>query len=141
MKSRYVEPPGSVLVIDGLRSPKARDLAERLARGGLAYASLVECRTADSFDVVVLEVETEVPQIREHDIRPIERLAVCFDHADAQDARYPGIAGGLSGHRSPVPAGRRCPETAVSVRRGILRHPAPLDVGILRAAASGLAPA
>jgi len=84
VKNRYVEPPGSVLVIDGLRSPKARDLAARLARGGLAYASLVECRTADSFDVVVLEVETEVPQIREHDIRPIERLAVCFDHADAR---------------------------------------------------------
>lgn len=80
----YVDAPGSVLVIDGLRSPKARDLAVRLARGGLAYASLVECRTTDSFDVVVLEVETEVPQIREHDIRPIERLAVCFDHADAR---------------------------------------------------------
>ena len=82
--NRYVDAPGSVLVIDGLRSPKARDLAGRLARGGLAYASLVECRTTGSFDVVVLEVETEVPQIREHDIRPIERLAVCFDHADAK---------------------------------------------------------
>jgi hypothetical protein len=82
--NRYVDAPGSVLVIDGLRSPKARDLAGRLARGGLAYVSLVECRTADSYDVVVLEVETEVPQIREHDIRPIERLAVCFDHADAR---------------------------------------------------------
>lgn len=84
MRNRYVEPPGSALVISGLRSPKARDLASRLARGGLAYASLVECRAADSFDVVVLEVETEVPQICEHDIRPIERLAVCFDHADAR---------------------------------------------------------
>lgn len=82
--NRYVDAPGSVLVIDGFRSPKARDLAVRLARGGLAYASLVECRTAGSFDVVVLEVETEVPQIREHDIRPVERLAVCFDHSDAR---------------------------------------------------------
>lgn len=83
MKNRYVDAPGRILDIEALRSPKARDLAERLARGSLAYASLVECRATEGFDVVVLEVETEVPQIRDHDIRPIERLAVCFDHADS----------------------------------------------------------
>lgn len=69
---------------DSLRTAKGRDLAERVTRGDLPYVSLVESRVASSADIVVLEVETEVPQLREHDIRPVERMAVCFDHRDVK---------------------------------------------------------
>jgi hypothetical protein len=84
VSERYVDAPGEVADTARLRVPKARDLAERLSLGTVPYASLVECRTAETFDIVVLQVETEIPQIREHDIRPIERLAVCFGHEDSK---------------------------------------------------------
>ncbi|MEZ5318330.1 MAG: Mov34/MPN/PAD-1 family protein [Vicinamibacterales bacterium] len=84
MSGPYVNAPGEAATIDSLRSAKGRDLAERVARGSLPYVSFVETRTAVDADVVVLDVETEVPQVREHDIRPVERVAVWFDHLDAR---------------------------------------------------------
>ena len=84
MNSRYVDAPGDPIAIERLRSAKGRDLGDRLARGHLPYASFIQSRIADGADIVVLNVETEVPQIREHDIRPAERVAVCFDHLDAR---------------------------------------------------------
>jgi hypothetical protein len=79
----YVEAPGNALPISQLVATKARDLAERLARGSIPFAALVECRTAETFDVVVVDIETEIPQVLEHDIRGVERLAGCFEHDDA----------------------------------------------------------
>lgn len=73
---------GESVAPDALGAPKARDLARKLARGALPYARLVECRRAARVDVVVLEVDVEVVQRRVHDIRPTERLAVVFHHAD-----------------------------------------------------------
>ena len=72
------------MAVEHLRSAKSRDLAERVARSDVPYASFVESRMTDGMDVVVLDVEAEVPQIREHDIRPVERVAICFDHSDAK---------------------------------------------------------
>ena len=84
MSSCYVNAPGKPIAVQGLRSAKGRDLADRVARGNLPYASFVESRLADGADIVVLDVETEVPQIREQDIRSVERVAVCFDCLDAR---------------------------------------------------------
>jgi hypothetical protein len=84
MTTVYVTAPGDAVDIDCLRTAKGRDLAERVGRGDLPYASLVETRIADGVDIVILDVETEVPQLREHDIRSVERVAVCFDHLDAR---------------------------------------------------------
>jgi hypothetical protein len=80
----FVDAPGELVLAAQLRAAKARDLAERLSSGSIPFASLLECRTAPTFDAVVLEIETEIPQIREHDIRAIERLAVCFDRDDSK---------------------------------------------------------
>ena len=84
MSGRYLNAPGEVVEIAHLRVPKARDLAERLFLGTVPYASFVECRSGTAFDVVVFDVETEIPQIRAHDIRSTERLAVCIDHEDSK---------------------------------------------------------
>lgn len=83
MTNRYVDPPGEGVGVSQLSVPKACDLAGRLSRDAIAFASLVDCRVADASDVIVLDVETETPQVREYDIRPVERLAVCFDHEDS----------------------------------------------------------
>ena len=84
MSRVFVDAPGALVLVTELAAPKARDLAERLSSDSIPFAALVECRKTSTFDVVVLDIETEVPQIREHDIRSLERLAVCFDHADAR---------------------------------------------------------
>lgn len=84
MMTSYVAAPGDVVDSGSLRTAKGHDLAERVRRGDLPYAFFVESRIAEGADVVVLDVETEVPQLREHDIRPVERVAVCFDHLDAR---------------------------------------------------------
>ena len=84
VNSCYVSAPGEPIALQHLRSAKGRDLVDRVARGNLPYASFVESRIADGADIVVLDVETEVPQIREQDIRSVERVAVCFDSLDAR---------------------------------------------------------
>ncbi len=84
MSREFVAAPGEIVLVTDLAAPKGRDLAERLSGDTIPFAALVECRRTATFDVVVLDIETEVPQIREHDIRSLERLAVCFDHADAR---------------------------------------------------------
>jgi hypothetical protein len=83
VSDRYVDAPGNASPVSQLAATKARDLADRLARGGLPFAALIECRTAETFDVVVIDIEAEIPQVLEHDIRPVERFAACFDHDDA----------------------------------------------------------
>lgn len=88
MTNAYVGARGDAALASALRSPKARDLAERLSEGSLPFAWLVECRTMETVDTVVLEVEPEIPQVREHDIRPVERVAVCFDHDDSRTPQF-----------------------------------------------------
>ncbi len=84
MSNGLIDAPGELALITQLTAPKARDLTARLSSGSIPFSSLVECRTAPTFDVVVLEIETEIPQIREHDIRAVERLAACFDRDDSK---------------------------------------------------------
>jgi hypothetical protein len=78
-----MDSPGDAAGMAQLRAVKARDLAERLSRGSIPYAALIECRVASTFDVIVIDVETEIPQVREYDIRQTERLWVCFDVDDS----------------------------------------------------------
>ncbi len=61
--------------------PKARDVAEFLARGH-PYARLVESRVTDTEDIVVVDLDVEVPQAPVHDIRRVERVSVGFDRKD-----------------------------------------------------------
>lgn len=84
MSSSYTAAPGNAADVTSLKSTKGRDLAERVVRGDLPFTSFVEARVGGGVDVVILDVETEVPQIRDQDIRPVERVAVCFEHSDAR---------------------------------------------------------
>lgn len=74
--------------VAALREPMAVALAGDLVAGRLRpWARLIECRRSDAHDIVVLEVEVEVGQVRVHDIRFTELLAVVFtvDTADAPE--------------------------------------------------------
>lgn len=73
---------GDIVPAMSLVAPKARELATLLEEERLPHARLVECRTAAGGDVVFLEVDVEVSQLRAYDVRPVEPLAVVFDHTD-----------------------------------------------------------
>lgn len=62
---------------DDLRRDDARALARRLQRG-TPYARLAICRRGDKGDLVMFDVEVEIPQRTDFDIRPEEPLAVWF---------------------------------------------------------------
>jgi len=82
MTVSFYKPPGELIALDRLRSPKARSLANALLQGIIDYADLVECRTQVDTDIVVFDVEVEVPQLPTHPINPYERVAVIFDLRD-----------------------------------------------------------
>ncbi len=77
----FLEADGEPVGRDRLSVPKARDVAEFLTRGH-TYARLVESRVTDAEDIVVVELDVEVPQVPVHDIRPVERVSVGFDRND-----------------------------------------------------------
>lgn len=72
-----------VCAVDDLSRPEARALAAALASGRVGYASLVECRRGEKVDLVIVDVEVELAQVRVHDIRHVERLGVLFVHASS----------------------------------------------------------
>jgi len=77
-------PPGIIVEISDLKTPKAIALANALAGGKIEYSELVECRTLESGDVIIFEVEVEVSQLRKHPIESVEKLAALFNIADIQ---------------------------------------------------------
>lgn len=77
-----------VVAPSALAREDARALASRLARG-VPFAQLVECRSGNADDLVIMDVEVEVPQLRAHDIRPVERIGVWFSATESSDAASP----------------------------------------------------
>jgi hypothetical protein len=77
----FLDADGEPVGHDGLSTPKARDLVQLLVRGH-PYARLVECRVVDAEDVVVVDLDVEVPQAPAHDIRSVERASIGFDRED-----------------------------------------------------------
>lgn len=81
----YLDPPGRRVDPDDLRVPKARDVAGLLRTSDPPFCELLECRRVESptaAEVVVVEVEVEVGQHPEHDIRRRERVAAVFREDD-----------------------------------------------------------
>jgi len=79
MVSRYVEVPGGHVAAADLRYPRSKSLSHFLFSKINPHAELVEVlRTPEGHEVVVFDVEVEVSQLRRHDIRPRERLAIIF---------------------------------------------------------------
>ena len=89
MSDNYIPLNGQLVDVGDLVIPKARELAIALRSGSLNWVRPVDCRRLDAGDenvlpelrgaeVVVFDVEAEVPQRKVNDIRPVERIAVAF---------------------------------------------------------------
>lgn len=79
---KHMEPPGAEVVSEELTVPKAKELVRLLMAEKIPYASLLQCRKDNDKDVVVLELEVELPQKRVNPIERRERVAVVFDPSD-----------------------------------------------------------
>lgn len=77
---------GVVVPASALELPRARAVANLLASGKLTFARLVECGKRGGAEVVVFEVDVEVPSAPVHDVRAVERLAAVFV---AEEKHYP----------------------------------------------------
>lgn len=90
---RYLDRPGRAIPPDEIAVPKAQDLVALLKSGVLDHVRLIETRRIppdDALlregDVVVFDIDPEVPQRAVADIRQVERIAVTFR---AEDFTYP----------------------------------------------------
>lgn len=83
MSSDFLPVEGGVPVeVTELRLDKSRNLADTLASGSLDFATFVEAQSIAGGEVVVFDVEVELPQIREHEIQRTERIAAVFYETD-----------------------------------------------------------
>lgn len=78
----FLAPPGTPIAVEAITVGKARALVDVLRGGAVAFVALVEARRAAGGDVVVVDVEPEVPQRPAADIRRRERIAVTFFDSD-----------------------------------------------------------
>lgn len=73
-----VVPPTSI----GL--PRALAIVHHVGGGHAQFARIVEtARSGSGIETIVLELDVEVPSAPAHDIRPVERIAVCLSPADS----------------------------------------------------------
>ena len=82
MDQHYFSTHGDLVAPSDLALPKAHELARFLKSATNPFARLLECRAGAEEEVVVLEVDVEVPQRPTHDIRHTERLAMVFFQTD-----------------------------------------------------------
>ena len=82
MQQDFFDVPGHLVSPSQLKIPKARELALALEAGRLEYAKLIESKVSENGEVVVFDVEVEIPQLRVHPIQPRERLSVTFEPTD-----------------------------------------------------------
>lgn len=83
----FLDAGGDLVDREVLATAKARQLV-RLISSGHPFARLVECRQDPSQDLVILDLDIEVPQVVVHDIRTMERVSIGFDR---EDRRLPEI--------------------------------------------------
>ena len=84
MDEPYLSIHGDTVAPSDLAYLKARELARFLHSSTNPFARLVDCRASPGQEVVILEVDVEVPQRPRHDIRRMERLAIVFFQQDQQ---------------------------------------------------------
>lgn len=81
-KPERFDRPGNSSNKTDFRNQKATELANLLQEEVLPFACFVDARKSESHDIVVLDIEPEVSQHPQHDIRNVERIAVLFDPED-----------------------------------------------------------
>lgn len=91
MSVEYVSLQGEQVNPENLLIPKARDLAQALLNNVSTWARFVACERMNEngliaalqgAEVVIFDVDVEVPQKKQHDIRRVEQIAVAFWQAD-----------------------------------------------------------
>jgi len=83
MPQIFYEPKGENVSASRLKISKARDLALALEANTMDYAYPIEFKkNSDDDEIIVFDVEVEVPQNKVHDIHPRERIAVTFRGTD-----------------------------------------------------------
>ena len=75
MAAEFLEPPGGRVEPASLRTKKARDLVAALIRP-MAFADFVEARADEHRDVVVVDVEVQLPREPKADIQRVDQGAV-----------------------------------------------------------------
>ena len=84
MNQPFLPIHGDLVEQSELVLPKAQELARFLESASNPFARLLECRVSAGEEIVVLEVDVEVPQRPTHDIKHTEQLATIFFEADQQ---------------------------------------------------------
>jgi len=82
MVVEFLIPPGEPTKIEALLFKKPMALANALAQNRIDYSSLLEVRKGEKSEIVVFEVEVELPQLCIHPVNPSERIAVVFFDPD-----------------------------------------------------------
>lgn len=83
MQQDFFDVPGHLVSPSQLNIPKARELGLALETNRVEYAQLIETKKVlEDREVVVFDVEVEIPQLRVHPIQPRERLSVTFEPTD-----------------------------------------------------------
>jgi hypothetical protein len=83
-ESDYYPVVGEPAEAGSLRLPKAVELVQLLRQPALPHVRLVGCQQFDNYELVVVDVEAEVPQYPVHDVRSVERVAIGFGPADTE---------------------------------------------------------
>ncbi len=85
----YISVGGRAIDASSLKTPKAKEVAELLLSGAQNWARLVERQAVDSdersalsafvgSELVIFDVDVEVPQKKVNDIHRVERIAIAF---------------------------------------------------------------
>lgn len=83
-ENTYYPVSGEPMEAGSLQLPKAVELVQVLQRPGASGARLVSCLRFHDYEIIVVDIEPEVPQHPKHDIHPVERIAIFFTAADAE---------------------------------------------------------
>lgn len=80
MANALIDPGGIVIPPETLVIGRAKSLAALLAREGLDYARLIECRRREDGkqEIIVVDVDVQRPQKRTYDVQAIERIGIVF---------------------------------------------------------------
>ncbi len=71
--------PGEIVTSDTLKIGPAIDLVAGVSSGVIEYVEIVQVQVQDSFEIVILDVSVERPQLCVHEIEPVERIAIAFN--------------------------------------------------------------
>lgn len=83
MSAEHVSIPGTSCSPSQLQLRRAQDLVAAAA-ARRSFASLIECRTDNGDEFIVLDISVERPQRPANDIRRVERIAIQIDGADTK---------------------------------------------------------